>query len=98
LIQDNPTNEEEAHAKPVLRHKKGEVLDVIRVEDPKGKGRIYFLADDGFGGFVRNPPQISVGENTRLEVVGVMTEGYDFAVPGSREEHLRQKKDKKGRR
>ena len=73
---------------------------VITVEDPKGKNRTYFLADDGFGGFVkRNPPQIGMGEKTRLEVAGVMAEeGYDFAIPGSRDEHLRQKKKKRGRR
>ena len=76
------------------RHEKGEIVDAMRAEDPKKKGRIWFKADDGFGGIVMfgKPPNIDIGKTARLEISGKMNEGYNFAVPGSREEHESHKR------
>lgn len=76
------------------RHAKGEIVDAKRTEDPKNRGRIWFKADDGFGGIVMfgKAPNIDIGKLVRLEISGVMNEGYNFAVPGSREEHESQKR------
>ncbi|VVB64413.1 CRISPR system Cmr subunit Cmr6 [uncultured archaeon] len=76
------------------RHEKGEIVDAKRTEDPKNRGRIWFKADDGFGGIVMfgKPPNIDIGKTARLEISGKMNEGYNFAVPGSREEHESQKR------
>jgi CRISPR type III-B/RAMP module RAMP protein Cmr6 len=76
------------------RHEKGEIVDAKRTEDPKNRGRMWFKADDGFGGIVMfgKAPNIDIGKTARLEISGVMNEGYNFAVPGSREEHESQKR------
>ena len=76
------------------RHVKGEIVDAKRTEDPKNRGRIWFKADDGLGGIVMfgKSPNIDIGKTARLEISGVMNEGYNFAVPGSREEHESQKR------
>lgn len=82
------------------RYKKGAKIEVTREADPKvQRGRAYFRADDGFGGFVQfgDAPSLDIGQKTSLEIAGVMDEGYAFAVPGSREDHIR-KKGKKGKR
>ena len=75
-------------------HVKGEIVDAKRTEDPKNRGRTWFKADDGFGGIVMfgKSPNIDIGKTARLEISGVMNEGYNFAVPGSREEHESQKR------
>lgn len=75
-------------------HKKGDVVEVTKDADPNVKrGKPYFRADDGFGGFVQlgNVPSLEIGQKTRLEISGVMNEGYVFAVPGSKEGYLRNK-------
>ena len=76
------------------RHVKGEIVDAKRTEDPKNRGRTWFKADDGFGGIIMfgKSPNIDIGKTARLEISGVMNEGYNFAVPGSREEHESQKR------
>ena len=82
------------------RYKKGAKIEVTRGADPNvRRGRAYFKADDGFGGFVQfgDAPSLDIGQKTSLEIAGVMDEGYVFAVPGSKEGHIR-KKGKKGRR
>ena len=80
-------------------YKKGAKIEVTREADPKQRNRAYFKADDGFGGFVQygDAPYLDIGQKTSLEIAGVMDEGYVFAVPGSRDGHIR-KKGKKGRR
>lgn len=83
------------------RYKKGETIEVTREEDPNIKrGKTYFRADDGFGGFVTRgvPPSIEIGKKTRLEVAGVMAEGYSFAAIGSRDEDRHLKKNRRERR
>ena len=82
------------------RYKKGEKIEVTREADPKAKrGRAYFKADDDFGGFVEfgDTPSLDIGQKTHLEIAGVMEEGYVFAVPGSRDDHI-HKKGKRRRR
>jgi len=85
------------------RYKKGMKIEVTREPDPKPqRGRAYFKADDGFGGFVQpgDAPSLEVGQKTFLEIAGVMEEGYVFAVPGSRDERndRNRKKGKGGRK
>ncbi|MGA9097793.1 MAG: type III-B CRISPR module RAMP protein Cmr6 [Methanotrichaceae archaeon] len=75
-------------------HRKGDVIEVTREADPNiRRGKPYFRADDGFGGFIQfgNAPSLEIGQKTRLEISGVMNEGYVFAVPGSKEDYLRNK-------
>jgi CRISPR type III-B/RAMP module RAMP protein Cmr6 len=65
------------------RHRKGEIIDVTRVEDPKGRNRLYFVDEDGFGGTVRSEElsRVKIGQSTRLKITGVQPpEGYAFAV------------------
>lgn len=86
----------------VLRplHNKGEVVEVTREEDPNvRRGKPYFRADDGFGGFIQfiKAPSLQIGQKTCLEISGVMKDGYVFAVPGSKENYIRNK-GKGGRR
>lgn len=81
-------------------HRKGEMVEVTREEDPNvRRGKPYFRADDGFGGFIQfgNVSSLQIGQKTRLEISGVMNEGYVFAVPGSKENYIRNK-GKGGRR
>lgn len=81
------------------KYKKGDIIEVTRVSDPKEKrGAAYFMADDGIGGLVisGNPPAIEIGQMTKLEINGVMVEGYYvFAFPGSKKESQRPKRDRR---
>jgi CRISPR-associated protein Cmr6 len=74
-----------AAARPVSpRYKPGQRLTVRRVEDPKGKGRVWFQADDGWGGVVAGdaPPQIDMGQTTELEIAAaIQGTGYNFRLP-----------------
>lgn len=66
------------------RYKPGQRVTVRRVEDPKGKGRVWFQADDGFGGVVPGgaPPQIEIGQTSELEIASVTQgTGYNFRLP-----------------
>ena len=86
-----------------LKYKKGDIVDVTKVADPKEKrGEPYFVADDGIVGRIvlGTSPSVQIGEKTRLEINGVMEkEGlYNFAAVGAKREPARQSRDKKGRR
>jgi CRISPR type III-B/RAMP module RAMP protein Cmr6 len=85
-----------------LKYKKGDIVEVTKIADPKEKrGAAYFVADDGIGGLVisGNPPSIEMGQKAQLEVDGVMAEGYYvFAAIGSRKEPRRQMSGRRGRR
>ncbi|MDD2755212.1 MAG: type III-B CRISPR module RAMP protein Cmr6 [Methanothrix sp.] len=86
-----------------LKYKKGDIVEVTKVLDPKEKrGASYFMADDGIGGLVvlGTPPSIEIGQKTRLEINGVMEkEGlYNFAAVGAKREPSRQPRDRRGRR
>lgn len=76
-----------AESATLARYKAGDIVSVTRAEDPKpksGKSRIWFVADDGFGGVVTGgtPPEIEIGTSTQLEIAAVMQHGgYNFRVP-----------------
>jgi len=59
--------------------KTGDKVDVIRTEDPNGKGRVWFQATDGFGGIVVHgtPPEVEIGATTSLWVDSANA-GYNF--------------------
>lgn len=69
------------------RYKSGDAVTATRAEDPKPKGdksRIWFVADDGFGGVVTEgtPPDIEIGASTQLEIAAAMQHGaYNFRLP-----------------
>lgn len=85
-LEIDPPTHTPASAK-LPRYKSGDVVTVTRAEDPKpkaGKSRVWFVADDGFGGVVTGgtPPDIEIGASTQLEVAAVMQHGgYNFRVP-----------------
>ncbi|MGH8610273.1 MAG: type III-B CRISPR module RAMP protein Cmr6 [Gammaproteobacteria bacterium] len=51
-----------------------------RIEDPKGKGRMWFQADDGFGGRITQgaEPSVEMGATVALWVAAV-SNGYNFS-------------------
>jgi len=65
-------------------HNVGDVVTAIRIEDPKGRGRLWFQADDGFGGVVTRgeAPPVEPGQTLQLQVAAVLgTQGYNFSLP-----------------
>lgn len=86
-----------------LKYKKGNIVEVTMVADPREKrGAAYFVADDGIGGLVvlGTPPSVEIGQKAHLEINGVMEkEGlYNFAAVGAKREPARQTRGKGGRR
>jgi hypothetical protein len=67
------------------RYKSGDRVGVKRVEDPKGKGRLWFEADDGFGGTLTpklpQTPAVAIGEHITLQIAAVLEGGYNFSLP-----------------
>ncbi|MCZ7635035.1 MAG: type III-B CRISPR module RAMP protein Cmr6 [Verrucomicrobia bacterium] len=66
------------------RFKPGQRVTTRRVDDPKARGRVWFEAEDGFGGVVTAgpPPTVEVGQPFELEVASVNQGlGYNFRVP-----------------
>ena len=63
------------------RFKVGEQVTAKRVEDPKGKGRPWFQADDGFGGVITRGavPQVQVGDMASLWIAAVSKDTYNFS-------------------
>lgn len=65
------------------------VRSARRAEDPKGKGRPYFVADDGIGGFVEKGDRTSlpkeIGDTCDLVVISFLNgdNRYSFAIPGA---------------
>jgi CRISPR-associated protein Cmr6 len=75
-------------SRPRPRYKAGDPVTVTRIEDPKGKGRIWFQAEDGFSGTLTGtPPQevasLALGQQTHLEVasIGGNNDSYNFRTP-----------------
>lgn len=74
---------------PTPRYTRGKTAKTTRDKDPRGRGRPYFIADDGIGGFVARgdhallPEQI--GEPYDLEVISYSKADnlYSFAIPGT---------------
>lgn len=83
----DPAKESETSASAITsktqRYRAGQRVRVRRTEDPKGKGRVWFEADDGFGGVVTGgpPPQVEIGETVELEIASVTQgSGYNFRL------------------
>ncbi len=72
-----------------------EQAKVIRIEDPKGKGRFWFQDGNGIGGVVvrGRPPQIEIGEETTLWVTAQFGSNYNFST--EKPKPPRQKVEKK---
>jgi CRISPR-associated protein Cmr6 len=85
LVQYDPAKEAKPEAAATgPQYKIGQRIPVRRIKDPKGRGRDWFEADDGFGGVVPSgsPPQIEIGQSTDLEVAAVLKDGgYNFRLP-----------------
>jgi CRISPR-associated protein Cmr6 len=59
----------------------GDKVNVKRTEDPKGRGRIWFEAEDGFGGVVTrgSVPQVEIGKELELWIASV-SNNYNFSA------------------
>ncbi|MEW5980214.1 MAG: type III-B CRISPR module RAMP protein Cmr6 [Acidobacteriota bacterium] len=73
------------------RYEAGTSVLVKRVEDPRGKNRPWFQADDGFGGTIVRAkadevPDIAIGQTIRLEVAAALNDGYNFRLPRQEKE------------
>jgi CRISPR-associated protein Cmr6 len=64
------------------QHQRGERISVSRVEDPGGKGKIKFRADDGFLGHFagETPPQVDIGATVEAWVANVSPQGYTLTL------------------
>jgi CRISPR-associated protein Cmr6 len=65
------------------RHQRGARIPVTRVEDPRGRGRARFQADDGYAGHFagpESPPAIEVGQTTEVWVANVGPNGYTLTL------------------
>jgi len=64
------------------RHQRGERVSVARVEDPSGKGKVKFRADDGFHGHFagEEPPVVGVGQNVEVWIANVSPQGYTLTL------------------
>lgn len=67
-------------AKP--KYVRGQKISVKRVEDPTGKGKVRFQADDGFIGHIAsgNTPSVEVGQSVELWIANVSPQGYTLSV------------------
>jgi CRISPR-associated protein Cmr6 len=62
----------------------GDVVTATRVEDPKGKGRLWFRAEDGLEGtLVGGQVSVEIGRVLQLEIAAVNKNppGYNFKLP-----------------
>jgi hypothetical protein len=52
------------------------------VEDPSGKGKVKFRADDGFPGHFagEEPPVAAVGQNVEVWIANVSRQGYTLTL------------------
>ena len=65
-------------------YKVGNRVTATRIPDPKGKGRIWFRADDEFSGVVTAgaSPSVEIGQTVELEIASIMAaQGYNFRLP-----------------
>jgi CRISPR-associated protein Cmr6 len=60
------------------KHQRGGRITVTRVDDPAGRGKVKFRADDGFLGHFAgdDPPQVGNGETVDVWVANVSPQGY----------------------
>lgn len=64
------------------RHRTGERIVVTRVEDPGGKGKIKFRADDGFLGHFagEEPPTVAIGRTVEVWIANTSPQGYTLTL------------------
>lgn len=64
------------------RHQRGDRITVTRMDDPAGKGKVKFRADDGFLGHFagEQPPQVGIGETAEMWVANVSAQGYTLTL------------------
>jgi CRISPR-associated protein Cmr6 len=70
-----------------LRFVAGDVVRVSRIEDPTGRGRMWFQAPDGFSGTIvgGDAPRIDIGQTADLEIASVLQPArYNFRLPRKR--------------
>lgn len=69
-----------AVAPPGPRFKPGEQITVRRIEDPKGRGRVWFQAEDGLSGRITQgtEPQLEINETISLWIVSASKDSYNF--------------------
>lgn len=67
-------------AKP--KYVRGQKISVKRIDDPTGKGKVRFQADDGFVGHIASgdTPSVEVGKSIELWIANVSTQGYTFSA------------------
>lgn len=60
------------------RHQRGDRIIVTRVDDPAGRGKVKFRADDGFLGHFAGEqlPQVGIGETAEVWIANVSAQGY----------------------
>jgi CRISPR-associated protein Cmr6 len=68
------------------RYRARDRVTAKRVPDPKGKDRLWFQADDGFGGTLvggklDDLPANAIGQTLTLEIAAPLAEGYNFQLP-----------------
>lgn len=84
------------------KYKTGQIIVVTREPDPNPKkGRVYFKADDGCGGFVDkgNLLSIEIGQKVELAIKGIQKDGsYAFAIVNSKSGSTGKIKGKRGQR
>lgn len=76
-----------APSRPRLKHRPGDRIEVTRVADPKGKGKIKFTADDGLlGHFVgEKPPDVEIGGKIQVWVANVGRDTYTLTLKDPKE-------------
>lgn len=86
FLEFDPRQEAET-PQPVTKARQpkvGEKVMARRIEDPKGKGRVWFETDDGFKGVVAqgSPPQVEVGQSVELEIAAITGDSQcNFRIP-----------------
>ncbi|HLH19744.1 MAG TPA: type III-B CRISPR module RAMP protein Cmr6 [Bryobacteraceae bacterium] len=69
-------------ARQLPRHQRGERVSVTRIEDPSGKGKVKFRADDGFPGHFagEEPPAVAIGQSAEIWIANVSPQGYTLTL------------------
>lgn len=84
------------------QHNVGDQVNAERITDPKNKDRLWFRADDGFGGVIvrGTPPNVELGEPIQLWIASVNNNtGYNFsAEPPSVKPNKPKPTNKSGRK
>lgn len=99
--QTPPFDRKEQQATPLKgpRYKVGEQVTVKRVEDPKGRGRVWFQAEDGLSGRVTQgvEPQVQLGGTVSLWIAAASKDSYNFSAtpPSSSQKPAKKERQRK---